>query len=353
MKKVIFATGNEGKMKEIREILGDLDIQLLSLKDAGITADIEENGSSFEENAVIKATAIRDLTGEIVLADDSGLEIDYLNKEPGIYSARYMGEDTSYHIKNANLIERLNGVPDEKRTARFVCAIAAAFPDGTVRTVRAAMEGRIGYEEKGENGFGYDPIFYLPEYGCSSAELSMEEKNKISHRGKALQAIKEEASMKLLIVSDTHGRDANLEAAVLREQPFDMLFHCGDVEGREFYIEALAECPCTIIAGNNDFFSDLPKEDEITVFKHRILVTHGHFYGVSMDLSRLIDEARSRNCDCVFFGHTHKPVIDEEDGIMVLNPGSLTFPRQNGHKPSYAVVEADEDGGLSAEIRYL
>ena len=185
MKKVIFATGNEGKMKEIREILGDLDIQLLSLKDAGITADIEEN-------AVIKATAIRDLTGEIVLADDSGLEIDYLNKEPGIYSARYMGEDTSYHIKNANLIERLNGVPDEKRTARFVCAIAAAFPDGTVRTVRAAMEGRIGYEEKGENGFGYDPIFYLPEYGCSSAELSMEEKNKISHRGKALRAIRDE-----------------------------------------------------------------------------------------------------------------------------------------------------------------
>ena len=189
MKKVIFATGNEGKMKEIREILGDLDIRLLSLKDAGITADIEENGSSFEENAVIKATAIRDLTGEIVLADDSGLEIDYLNKEPGIYSARYMGEDTSYHIKNANLIERLNGVPDEKRTARFVCAIAAAFPDGTVRTV---MEGRIGYEEKGENGFGYDPIFYLPEYGCSSAELSMEEKNKISHRGKALRAIRDE-----------------------------------------------------------------------------------------------------------------------------------------------------------------
>lgn len=192
MKKVIFATGNEGKMKEIREILGDLDIQLLSLKNAGIKADIEENGNSFEENAVIKATAIRDLTGEIVLADDSGLEIDYLNKEPGIYSARYMGEDTSYHIKNANLIERLNGVPDEKRTARFVCAIAAAFPDGTVRTVRAAMEGRIGYEEKGENGFGYDPIFYLPEYGCSSAELSMEEKNKISHRGKALRAIRDE-----------------------------------------------------------------------------------------------------------------------------------------------------------------
>lgn len=192
MKKVIFATGNEGKMKEIREILGDLDIELLSLKDAGITADIEENGSTFEENAIIKAKAISQLTEEIVLADDSGLEIDYLNKEPGIYSARYMGEDTSYHIKNSNLIQRLEGVPDQQRSARFVCAIAAAFPDGTVKTVRASMEGRIGHEEKGENGFGYDPIFYLPEYGCSSAEISMEEKNKISHRGKALRAIKDE-----------------------------------------------------------------------------------------------------------------------------------------------------------------
>ena len=153
---------------------------------------IDENGKSFEENAMIKAEAISKMTGEIVLADDSGLEIDYLNKEPGIYSARYMGEDTSYHIKNANLIQRLEGVPDEKRTARFVCAIAAAFPDGRRKTVRAAMEGRIGYEEKGENGFGYDPIFYLPEYGCTSAELSMEEKNRISHRGKALCLIKEE-----------------------------------------------------------------------------------------------------------------------------------------------------------------
>ena len=192
MKKIIFATGNEDKMKEIRRILADPSLEILSLKDAGIHADIDENGKSFEENAMIKAEAISKMTGEIVLADDSGLEIDYLNKEPGIYSARYMGEDTSYHIKNAKLIERLEGVPDEKRTARFVCAIAAAFPDGTMKTVRAAMEGRIGYKESGENGFGYDPIFYLPEYGCTSAELSMEEKNRISHRGKALCLIKEE-----------------------------------------------------------------------------------------------------------------------------------------------------------------
>lgn len=192
MKKIIFATGNAGKMKEIREILKDLDAEVLSMKEAGVEAEIVEDGKTFEENALIKAKIVCKLTGEIALADDSGLEIDYLNKEPGIYSARYMGEDTSYRIKNANLIERLEGVPDEKRTARFVCAIAAAFPDGTVKTVRGTMEGRIGYEETGENGFGYDPIFYLPEYGCSSAELSMEEKNKISHRGKALRAIKEE-----------------------------------------------------------------------------------------------------------------------------------------------------------------
>ena len=192
MTEIIFATGNKDKMREIREIMADCDVHIVSMKEAGIRVDIVEDGTTFEENAKIKARAVAAHTDAIVLADDSGLEIDALNKEPGVYSARYMGEDTSYHIKNASLIERLNGVPDEKRTARFVCAVAAAFPDGSVKTVRGTMEGRIGYEEKGENGFGYDPIFYLPEYGCTSAELSGEEKNKISHRGKALCAIKDE-----------------------------------------------------------------------------------------------------------------------------------------------------------------
>ena len=193
--RIIFATGNEGKMKEIRMILADMGLPIQSMKQADIVLDIEENGRTFEENAVIKAKAVAQAAREkgisaIVLADDSGLEIDYLNKEPGIYSARYMGEDTSYHIKNANLLERLEGVADEQRTARFVCAIAAILPDGTQRITRGTIEGRIGYEEKGENGFGYDPIFYLPEYQCYSAELSPEEKNKISHRGKALEEMK-------------------------------------------------------------------------------------------------------------------------------------------------------------------
>ena len=191
MKRMIFATGNENKMKEIREILGALPLEILSMKEAGISADILEDGKTFEENALIKARAICKLAGEMVLADDSGLEIDYLNKEPGIYSARYMGEDTSYHIKNKSLIDRLEGVPDEKRTARFVCAIAAVFPDGKELVVRGTVEGIIGYEEKGENGFGYDPIFYLPERGCTTAELPPEEKNSISHRGNALRLMKD------------------------------------------------------------------------------------------------------------------------------------------------------------------
>ena len=190
-RKVIFATSNEGKMKEVRSILEGLDVEVLSMKEAGIFVEVVEDGTTFEENAAIKATAIQKECGEIVLADDSGLEVDYLNKEPGIYSARYMGEDTSYRIKNKSLIDRLEGVEGEDRSARFVCAIAAAFPDGTVEITRGTIEGQIGYEEKGENGFGYDPIFYVPEYGCTTAELTLEQKNEASHRGKALRKMKE------------------------------------------------------------------------------------------------------------------------------------------------------------------
>ena len=171
MEKIIFATSNSGKMREIREIMQDLGVEILSMKEAGIEADIVEDGKTFEENALIKARTIRDLTGCPVLADDSGLEVDALDKAPGIYSARYMGEDTSYDLKNASIIERLSGLEGEQRSARFVCVIAA--------------------ESAGENGFGYDPIFYVPEYECTTAQLSAEQKNAVSHRGKALRAMKE------------------------------------------------------------------------------------------------------------------------------------------------------------------
>ena len=196
-RKIIFATGNQDKMKEIRMILEDLGIPVSSMKEAGIDVDIVEDGTTFEENAMIKAEAIAKLTDAIVLADDSGLEIDYLNKEPGIYSARYAGTDTSYEIKNNLLLQRLEGVPDEKRTARFVCAIVAVFPDGSKETVRGTIEGRIGYEIAGEHGFGYDPIFYLPEYGCTTAELDPEKKNELSHRGKALRLMREIIEQKM------------------------------------------------------------------------------------------------------------------------------------------------------------
>ena len=197
MKKLIFATGNEHKMVEIRMILDGLGARILSQKEAGIQADVVEDGRTFEENALIKAREIAkeaaknpEYQDAVVLADDSGLEIDYLNKEPGIYSARYMGEDTSYDIKNNALLERMKGVPKEQRTARFVCAIASVFPDGEAQVVRGTMEGQIGYEIAGENGFGYDPIFFLPDYGCTSAQLAPEKKNELSHRGEGLRKMR-------------------------------------------------------------------------------------------------------------------------------------------------------------------
>lgn len=197
MKKIIFATNNEGKMKEIRMILSDIGCEIMSLKEAGIHVNIVEDGNTFEENATIKAKAIMHLTGEMVLADDSGLEVDYLDKAPGIYSARFLGEDTPYDIKNHHIIERLENATENERGARFVCVIAFASPDGDIVTSRGTIEGVIGYEEKGRNGFGYDPIFYLPEYHCTTAELTPEQKNMISHRGKALKAMKDKIIDKL------------------------------------------------------------------------------------------------------------------------------------------------------------
>lgn len=203
--QIIFATGNQGKMREIRAILGDMDWDVVSMKEAGIDPKIEEDGATFAENAVIKAQSVADiLAGEkeaqacIVLADDSGLVIDCLNGEPGIYSARYLGEETPFSEKSADLISRMKDVPEEERSARFVCAIAAVLPNGEVVATEGTVEGRIGYELKGDNGFGYDPIFYLPEYGRMAAELTDEEKNQVSHRSRALALMKAELKKRML-----------------------------------------------------------------------------------------------------------------------------------------------------------
>ena len=191
MTKIIFATGNQGKIREIKQIMADMDVEILSMKEAGIFMDIEENGTTFEENALIKARAIAKEAGALVLADDSGLEIDYLDKAPGVLSARYLGEDTSYDVKNTHILGLLKDVKGKDRSARFVCSIAAVFPDGSEITTYATIEGEIAHKIEGENGFGYDPIFFVPEFGKTTAQLSSEEKNKISHRGKALTMMKE------------------------------------------------------------------------------------------------------------------------------------------------------------------
>ena len=196
--KIVFATGNENKMKEIRMILSDLNTEIVSMKEAGVDIDIVEDGMSFEENAEIKARSVaRILTNDIVLADDSGLEIDYLDKAPGIYSARFLGEDTPYDEKNKYIIEKLKDAKGKERSARFVCAMAVAFPNGEIETCRGTIEGLIGYEQKGKNGFGYDPIVYVPEYEMTTGEMAPELKNSISHRGKALEQMKEILKRKL------------------------------------------------------------------------------------------------------------------------------------------------------------
>lgn len=195
--RIIFATGNEGKMREVRMILADLGMEVLSMKEAGAACEVEEDGKTFGENAQIKARAVwervRQMGGlwDVVLADDSGLVVDYLHGEPGIYSARYLGESTSYEMKNQAILDRLADAKEEERTARFVSAIAAVLPDGTVWHTEGIVEGLIAHRPAGEGGFGYDPIFYLPEHGMTSAQIPIEKKNEISHRGRALEAMKQ------------------------------------------------------------------------------------------------------------------------------------------------------------------
>ncbi len=191
MKKIIFATTNKNKIREVNMMMEGFDVELVPMSEVGIDVDIEETGTTFEENAIIKAKAISELTGEIALADDSGLEVDYLDGAPGVYSSRFLGEDTPYEIKNDYIIDKLKDAKGDERSARFACAMAMVFPDGDVETCYGTIEGLIGYEQRGHNGFGYDPIVYVPEYEMTTGEMAPELKNSISHRGKALEQMKE------------------------------------------------------------------------------------------------------------------------------------------------------------------
>ena len=192
MKRIIFATGNKNKVRELREILPDFAGEVITMKEAGFSGDIDENGATFSENAMIKASSIASQFPEdIVIADDSGLCIDALGGEPGVYSARYLGEDTPYDKKNSIILERLSDVPFEKRTARFVCAVAVCLPGGESFTVEGTIEGHIHDRIEGEGGFGYDPIFYVQDAHMTTAQMTPDEKNAISHRGKAMRAMAE------------------------------------------------------------------------------------------------------------------------------------------------------------------
>ncbi|MBR2214015.1 MAG: XTP/dITP diphosphatase [Eubacterium sp.] len=191
MKKIVFATTNKNKIREVNMMMEGFDVKLIPMSELGIDVDIEETGTTFEENAIIKAKAICDLTGEIALADDSGLEVDYLDGAPGVYSSRFLGEDTPYEIKNDYIIDKLKDAKGDERSARFACAMAMVFPDGDVETCYGTIEGLIGYEQRGNNGFGYDPIVYVPEFEMTTGEMTPELKNSISHRGKALEQMKE------------------------------------------------------------------------------------------------------------------------------------------------------------------
>ena len=430
--RILFATHNQHKLREIQEILSNFPGTILCAKDLGMDQEVEENGTSFLENAEIKARALYNFAkaqglleeDDLVMADDSGLSIEALSFGPGIYSARFLGVDTPYPEKNRRILAMMEESSSKSRMAYFTCAIVAIFADGKLLQTEARCTGEIAKEPGGEEGFGYDPIFYLPEYRKTAAELSREEKNKVSHRGKALRKMerlileeqekrdssrlskeefekrkKEQGELrglerqekqnsalqeqkeaedsrkekkdqekankltnkinaseeeKILLLSDNH-RKLDYVEKILRLHPdISMCIHLGDSEGEAEIQELLPKgCEEYFVQGNNDFFSYLPKEVEIRIGKERCFLTHGHLYGVNFGLERLSEEARDRNCSMAFFGHTHKPCNKVVNGVHCINPGSVSFPRQEDRRPSYSLLFLDKKGNLRVEMHKI
>ena len=397
--RIIFATQNEDKLREIRELLREFPGEIISKKEIGEWEDAVEDGSSFLENAEIKAYDLyvrlkkKELLqdGDIIMADDSGLSIEALSFGPGIYSARFLGENTPYPEKNKRILEMMKEASSKSRYAYFTCAIVAVLSDGRSLKTEARCEGEIAKEIRGEAGFGYDPIFFIPECGKTAAELSEEEKNKVSHRGKALRKMerilkeeiakskktaeekksksknsaerkKEEHSAsdfkgekKILVVSDNHRKLDNIYQLLEENPDISYFIHLGDSEGCEDAIRTHLPkgCESYFVQGNNDFFAYLPKEIEMRLGKERLFLTHGHLYGVGFDLQGLADEARARNCSMALFGHTHRPFSRMVNGVLCINPGSINFPRQENRKPSYAMFYLDKKGNLRTEAKYI
>ena len=409
--RIIFATHNEHKLREIREILRDFPGEIISKKEMGETEDAVENGNSFLDNAEIKAYDLymrlkkKEMLedGDIIMADDSGLSIEALSFGPGIYSARFLGENTPYPEKNKRILAMLKDASSKSRYAYFTCAIVAVLPDGRSLKTEARCEGEIAEEIRGEAGFGYDPIFFIPECGKTAAELSEEEKNQVSHRGKALRKMERllkeemekhplstqevgarntkeqkktgsssvksdterdteenfsevsEEEKKILVVSDNHGKLDNVYTLLEENPDIAYFIHLGDSEGNEEMIRKHLPKGCEghFVQGNNDFFACLPKEAELKLGKEKLFLTHGHLYGVGFDLNRLADEARDKKCSMALFGHTHRPFSRVVNGVLCLNPGSISFPRQDNRIPSYAMLFLDKKGNLRTELRYM
>ena len=435
--RILFATHNQHKLREIQEILSNFPGTILCAKDLGMDQEVEENGTSFLENAEIKARALYNFAkaqglleeDDLVMADDSGLSIEALSFGPGIYSARFLGVDTPYPEKNRRILAMMEESSSKSRMAYFSCAIVAIFADGKLLQTEARCTGEIAKEPGGEEGFGYDPIFYLPEYRKTAAELSREEKNKVSHRGKALRKMermiqeeqekrdsarfskagqeqsgkgkeakaehkaekesgekpeKEEdaekgqelvekgqkaareaktkiagridpfSEEKILVLSDNHRRLDYVEKVLRLHPDISMCIHLGDSEG-EGEVQALLPkgCESYFVQGNNDFFSYLPKDVEVRIGKERCFLTHGHLYGVNFGLERLSEEARDRNCSMAFFGHTHKPCNKVVNGVHCINPGSISFPRQEDRRPCYSLLFLDKKGNLRVEMHKI
>ncbi len=378
--RIIFATHNPDKMEEIREIMSDMTSEVLMKSDFGLTEEPEENGRSFQENAEIKAAATwREMKkkellriGDVILADDSGFCVDYLHGAPGIYSSRFMGEDTPYSEKNAALLERLKHAEGKERSAHYTCHICAALFDGELIHTEAYFHGALAYAPRGEHGFGYDPIFYVEEYDKTAAEMDLAFKNSISHRGKALREMRrillerreeiesgergntEECKKRILVVSDTHRADEGT-LTLLKEGKWDMMIHLGDGEGSadKFRQAAGENCACVFLRGNNDYGEDLPMELTLRIGKTKCFLTHGHSYFVNANPIVLAEEAHIRGCQIAMFGHTHKPYRKNVEGVLCLNPGSISYPRQEGHHRSYMILTVDEEGEMSVEQKYL
>lgn len=352
MQEIIIATKNKGKANEFKNMFYPLGYEIRTLLDFPQISEIDETGTTFEANAKLKAEAISNILGEMVIADDSGLMIDALDGRPGVYSARYAGLEKDDDANMDKVLQELKDIPISERTARFYCALALAVPNKETLIVHGTCEGEILTEKRGENGFGYDPIFFVTEKGKGMAELLPEEKNQISHRAEALKKmsvefesyLKKDKKMKILIVSDSHGLQKELQEIKKRHQhEVDLFIHCGD---SELNIDDLSLEGYVTVRGNCDFNAPFPEEVLKEFSGKKIFVTHGHHYSVKSSLQKLLYRAKEKNANIVCFGHSHLLGAEFIENILFINPGSLRLPRSRQEKTYCILTIGDENYSL-------